>query len=327
MSSSTFVPPAHGNLLPGEMRFAEDATTLWWALLPELGIEHAHRAEHHGQSGLCGYYKIQTTAGALLFAKVKPPWRAEREALGAEVSTWLFQQGASTLPLQYPPQQGPAGEWIFLYPWLESRFFDESQTQVQNLGRALAFLHNQLARFPVDAGESKSLLDSWKAQLQRVPVAAFVREYKSSLSLVEPVFSSLGSCWAHNDLHRANVLFNTYNHWPTFLDFEDLVGVRSSVLVDVAAVIERFCFWPEVDVPKARLFLAHYLAGQESAVALSAAELVQVGLCRCFHSLTILQAVRDPENPVWGLEVAKFENLIACWQRWEGPLRRALAEI
>lgn len=309
------------------MRFVQDVTPLWRDLMPELRIEQVHRAERNEQSGLCGYYQIQTSGGERLFAKIKPPRRATREGRAAEISTWLSQQGASTLPLRYPPQQGPAGEWIFLYPWLESRFFDESPTQVQNLGRALALLHNQLAAFPLEEKDWTLLVDSWKAQLKSVPSATFALEYQASLSVVEPLFRGRGTCLAHNDLHRANVLFGIQNDLPTFLDFEDMVGVRSSVLVDVAAVIERFCFWPEVDVPKARLFLTHYLACIENSVVFNPVELVQVGLCRCFHSLAILHAVAEPENPGWCLEVAKFENLIQCWKRWEGALGRALATV
>lgn len=318
MSSSGFVAPAHYDLVPGGMSFTLNAAETLGKFLPELAIEQIHKAEGQPQTSLCGHYKIKTKSGALFFAKVKAFDKAQREDVASELSTRLFHQGARAIPLHSSSQAlGPDGMRIFVYPWVDGMFFDESDVQTETLGRELAALHNALHKLSRSGVKRKNILDIWKEQLGLTAYTSFAPEYAARLRVAEKVFSRSEGYLAHNDLHRANVLFARDGGVAAFIDFEDSAGVNSSILVDLSAVIERFCLLPDSSRKRVSLLLTNYLNQLDRDVELRASDIVQIGICRCFHSLSILNASPAYGNPGWMSEVAKFEILIKRWQNWE----------
>lgn len=296
------------------MAFDYDATGMAKLLVPDRHIVKAQK--HHAGREIAGYYKLQLASGQMLFAKVKSPARAVVELSAASLTSRLHGMGAPTLPLK-DHLVLPEGVHAFLYPWIEGAFFNDSLEQLSEIGSMLAVLHDTLAEHAKAGPDLPPLIDLWMERSASIPDGSVREDYVRLLEQVTVLFGDPRKL-AHNDLHRANLLFDEGGNVRAFLDFEDSVNVASSELVDLAAVIERFCCYPDISRDRCSFFLSRYSAKRKSGFATRAEDLVNIGLCRCYHSLAVLWSDPRWNDERWEAEVAKFHHLIDNWKRMAG---------
>ncbi|OCW56991.1 phosphotransferase enzyme family protein [Hoeflea olei] len=324
MTSDTgFQAPIHPGHDPIPLRFTAIEGEWVSQALPDLAIAGAERAEDGRPDARTGYYRLTLADGRQLFAKVKAGERAERERQAAALSSQLHRLGAATLAAERIQSFRQDGLSLFLYPWVAPAFYDGSLAGLTSLGEALALLHGRMRALPPDFAPRRHLLDLWQDRLGRVAQASFADDYRRALGGAGEAFARGESQIAHNDIHRGNVLFSG-SKVVAFIDFEDAVATGSSPLVDIAGSLERFCLSPEPGEEKVRALLAGYARRDEAGGVTSASGLVDVGLCRCYHALAILEFSKAPENPAWVAERTKFTTLLDRWSEWGKVIDAAL---
>jgi len=326
MSETSFHTPAHPGVAPSPLLFSPVEGNWLRETLPDLAIARVEKADGNMVPAEAGYYRLTLANGQLLFAKVKVGERAAKEAKAAALSSDLNHLGAASLAPDRAQIRRADGLSVFVYPWIEQAFYDESLEGIANLGEALAFLHVKMRHLSGSMEPQKHLFEIWEDRLAMVPAASFGEDYRRLLAGAGETFSRGTSQIAHNDIHRGNVIFDTSNV-VAFIDFEDAVETNSSPLVDIAAGLERFCLLPEPSEEKAHAFLASYAKASGGSLAATSFEIAQVGLCRCYHAIAILELSRAPTNPIWQTERRKFDALLEKWRGWEQVIAAAIATL
>lgn len=142
------------------------------------------------------------------------------------------------------------GRMIFAYPFVAGSYLNDSIGNLQELGSALAKLHNALVNYPEVHKVARSqrcmrtrmrrraraLLDNkcW-ANGELSPARNHLLQWLE----IDPLLDKLECQVIHNDLNVGNVLQDTMgNVW--FLDFEEAVWSYLPSYFDIAKVIERF---------------------------------------------------------------------------------------
>ncbi|MFN7092369.1 MAG: phosphotransferase enzyme family protein [Allorhizobium sp.] len=314
-SETDFHAPAHPGYDPVPMQFSPVENSWLVEALADLSIAKIRKAEDGSGKANSGYYQLTLGNGRLLFAKVKSGERADKEMKAAALSSRLNRLGAATLAAERTDTRQD-GLSLFLYPWIEPAFYDDSLKGLSNMGEALALLHGKMRDLPERDTPSKHLFHLWEDKLRLMPASGFAEGNRRALSGAGEVFARVTGQTAHNDIHRGNVIFDAAKV-VAFIDFEDAVEISSSPLVDIAASLERFCLSPHPSKDKVRALLTGYARSSDGTHEATASELVQVGLCRCYHALAILELSKAPENPAWIAEKRKFLTLLDRWPEWE----------
>lgn len=314
-SETDFNAPAHPGHDPVPMQFSTVDGKWLSQAFADLPIVKVEKAEDGSGSAEAGYYRLTLAGGRLLFAKAKSGDRANREHKAAALSSHLNRLGAATLAAKQTETLHEGGLSLFLYPWIEPAFYDESLAGLANMGEALALLHGKMRELPQSNAPGKHLFDTWEQRLRLTPDTTYADDYRRVLSGAGEAFERTHGQIAHNDIHRGNVIFEG-SEVVAFIDFEDAVETSSSPLVDIAASLERFCLSPAPSEVKVRTLLAGYASASNGVHDTSASEIIQVGLCRCYHALTILEQSKAPENPAWLAERKKFSALLDKWPQW-----------
>ena len=322
-SETDFNAPAHPGHDPIPLRFSPVDGKWLLKIFADLPIAKVEKAADGSGNTEAGYYRLTLADGRLLFAKVKSGERATREHKAAELSSQLNRLGAATLAAERTEVRQEDGLSLFLYPWIEPAFYDESLKGLANMGEALALLHSRMRNLPQPNATRKHLVDIWEDRLRLAHNADHAEDYLRLLSGAGDALARTTSQIAHNDIHRGNVIFEG-SEVVAFIDFEDAVETRSSPLVDIAASLERFCLSPTPSEVKVRALLAGYASASDGTYETSASEIIQVGLCRCYHALTVLELSKAPENPAWLDERKKFSALLDKWPLWREIIRSAL---
>ncbi|SOE17805.1 phosphotransferase family enzyme [Hoeflea halophila] len=319
-SETDFNAPAHPGHDPIPLRFSPVDGKWLSNVFADLPIERVEKAANGCSTADAGYYRLTLADGRLLFAKVKSGERATREHKAAELSSQLNRLGAATLAAERTRKED--GLSLFLYPWIEPAFYDDSLKGLANLGGALALLHSKMRNLPQPNAPGQHLLDIWADRLRLARNADHAADYLLALSRASDALARTKSQIAHNDIHRGNVIFEG-SEVVAFIDFEDAVDTRSSPLIDIAASLERFCLSPAPSEIRVRALLTGYANASDGTHAISACDITHVGLCRCYHALTVLELSKDPENPAWRDERDKFLALLDDWPQWGEIIGRA----
>lgn len=314
-SETDFNAPAHPGHDPIPLRFSRVDGKWLSKIFADLPIEKVEKAADGSSNTEAGYYRLTLANERLLFAKVKSGERAAREHKAAELSSQLNRLGAATLAAERTETRQEDGLSLFLYPWIEPAFYDESLAGLANLGGALALLHSRMRNLPQPEAPQKHLFDIWEDRLRLAHTADHAADYRRLLSSAGDALALTRSQIAHNDIHRGNVIFEG-PEVMAFIDFEDAVDIRSSPLIDIAASLERFCLSPAPSEIKVRALLTGYANASDGTQDISASDITHVGLCRCYHALTVLELSRDPGNPAWLHERKKFLALLDNWLQW-----------
>lgn len=322
-SDPEFITPAHPGHYPIPLRFFSVDGGWMTQALCDLPIVKVEKAESCSDKAEAGYFRLTLGDGRLLFAKIKSGERASRESKAATLSSRLNRLGAATLATERTETIPEEGLTIFLYPWIDPAFYDESLTGLAKMGEALALLHSKMRALTLTTVPRKHLFDTWEDLLRLTPDTCHAEDYRRVLAGAGNAFARVSSQIAHNDIHRGNVLFKG-SEVVAFIDFEDSVEANSSPLVDIAASLERFCLAQKPSEDKVRALLTGYAGASDGIHETSASEIVQVGLCRCYHAITILELSKAPLSPAWHAERSKFSALLKRWPRWGeilgGPL-------
>jgi thiamine kinase-like enzyme len=326
-SESNFSAPAHPGYDPIPLRFAPVDGEWLFKIFANLPVAKVEKAVDGSGSAEAGYYRVTLADGRLLFAKVKSGERAARERKAAELSSQLNRLGAATLAAERTETRQEDGLSVFLYPWIEPAFYDESLKGLANMGTSLAMLHSTMRSLPQSNTPRKHLFDIWEGRLLLAHKADHTEDYLRLLSAAGDAFARTPSQIAHNDIHRGNVIFKG-SEVVAFIDFEDAVETLSSPLIDIAASLERFCLSPTPSEARVRALLTGYATASDGIHQTSASQITQVGQCRCYHALTVLELSKAPENPAWQDERKKFLALLDKWPQWgeiiDGALRGLL---
>lgn len=326
MCEPGFNAPVHLDVTPRPLNFSPVAADWLRDILPDLFLTSIEKADGVTVPAEAGYYRLTLANGQLLFAKVKTGDRAAKEAKAAVLSSTLNQLGAASLAPERGQVRSDNGLSVFVYPWIEEVFYDESLEGITSLGKSLAHLHMRMRELPGQTDRQRHLFDIWEGRLALTSDLPFADDYRRLLAAVGESFAREASQIAHNDIHRGNVLFDA-SKVAAFIDFEDAIDTVSSPLVDISASLERFCLLPEASEEKVRAFLASYATNSGGLVAATAHEIAQVGLCRCYNALAILELSRAPDNPLWQAERRKFISLLEKWRRWEQIIALGLQSL
>jgi len=222
---------------------------------------------------LIGYYRIKGKENA--FVKLLRSNNAESNLESEVIARWLLTQGIRVNPVRlgFPKLLDQYDAHIFVYDYIESKFFDITPAHLLLIGQALGHMHSVLRKYPERKrvkrrGRLKNkVLRNQLYRIQqgewRCEVNDAVTEILNSTLLTDLDLLEENAQMIHGDMNYGNVLLDTETDTPVFIDFEDSASSWLSPLYDIAFVIQRFILVHEVKIPS--LFLDSFIEGYRSS--------------------------------------------------------------
>lgn len=201
-----------------------------------------------------GFFRFCNFDNSEKFAKIIPSSFSTRHEEGNKIMLWLWGKGIEIYPAENSasPTSLPNCR-VIVYPYFDGRYATPSSSDMENLGVALANLHNYLKVYP-NVSEVKLAANVFKRELWNVyeeikyrynhswPIPSEIKNIilRFAEEFSKPILDNDAQI-IHGDLNYGNVLFDKKSNKPIFIDFEDAAHSYGSPLLDLAFVLERFC--------------------------------------------------------------------------------------
>ena len=270
-----------------------------------------------------------------LFIKIVPKRLASGLKRSRSISDYVCDSGLLTpVCTSGFPKVCIDGRVIHVYPFVNGCYLNNSISDLQMLGGALARLHKNLARYP-DVHKVARSQREMRSRMRRKAKALLVDKCWASGEL-SPVRNHIqqwleidiilnrSECQViHNDLNAGNVLKDT-NGDIWFLDFEESRWSYLPSHFDIAKVIERFILvnddWDvQRKIIASKQFMDAYVISHGNNYALRGSIPVALGWLLGFSWLRLSSLLFDRAS-IQHPEVRKFLHLAELLERNESWL-------
>lgn len=218
-------------------------------------------------------FRLETECSGPLLVKLIEPKRQETIRRAEQVASWLLAKGIQVASvLKCYPKLLSDGRLLVVMPFLAGRRVEATGPDLHDLGKAIAKLHQALAKNPDRKSWTRATLDRLsELQAIRTRVASGCESfgpdpaYLATLAAdgtADFVMKSLPTRPLHGDFNPGNILI--VGDSVTLLDFEDVLHSDLPPVFELVLVIERFvlihCANDGLAVELGRTFLSGYTA-------------------------------------------------------------------
>ena len=196
---------------------------------------------------IAGHYKFLSDES--FFLKVLPDTHGTQLQEILKLEEWLYQNEAPVLPSVNNLKLHAGNNYtVTVYPYLEARFVTCSKADIKLIGTELSRLHKVLKSYPL-ADNIKDQNDKKINTLRKVLTEVKRKKHRDIPGSVQEVLTSAPDDFLdllcignrqilHGDLNIGNILI-TENNSLVFVDYENSLHTYSSVLIDIAFLLER----------------------------------------------------------------------------------------
>ena len=272
-----------------------------------------------------GYFKFDPENQSLpLFIKVLSPSVLERQILANEIAKNLESKDvlASCL-LPGFPKVDQSDQAILVYKWINGRFTNYENSDLEILGKEIAKLHDALRGISLEPEIQKATEERRKLLQNSAdtilagryaygPFPQWVKQQMENWAKTSGVLK--GDCQViHGDLNIGNVMFLEETGRPVFLDFEGSTHSWLPRKIDAAKAIERFSLVHHRNnadaLKSSQSFLQGYLSGAEQNPFDNPEDLQKTLLWLALRSFCILNELQYQGQPIPAEEWKKHKML------------------
>lgn len=317
-------PPAHSEIYPSEIKWipaSQDEILFIKEYLDGTLVKNVQKKYVSYSCGLVGHYK---TKDDHFFIKVLDEASNQTQAKSEQVVFWLDKLGIRVNGVKdgYPKKVKDKKIWIYLYDYIEHKFFFDNKESMYQIGKELEKIHNFMKNCPfsVEAftrGSKKN--EILLQQLNMIKNGLCPKSLsKDAISLIRGVDYNeydkltLSAQMIHGDVNAGNILFTSKSNQPVFIDFEDSTSSWLSPLYDLAFIVQRFIISTDIShqekITLSQFLFKGYDSNKLQGVIGEGLLYIMIKLIS-IRSLLILSTLSNDEKTLYADEIDKFVHL------------------